>query len=71
MFTSDLGSSPLNEGSSLYMMLHVAIDGAKMCLHGAKHNHEKPQGDFNHARAIAKAELAKAYVQQALENAKK
>ena len=61
----------LKKGSSLYKIVHAANDDAKMYLHGAKHNHEKPQGEFDHARAIAKADLAKAYAQMALENAKK
>jgi len=61
----------LEKGSPLFRIVHAAIDDAKMYLHGAKHNHEKPQGDFDHARAIAKADLARAYAQQALENTSK
>ena len=61
----------LEKGSPLFKMIHASIDDAKMYLHGAKHNHEKPQGDFDHGRAIAKAGMASAYAEQALENAKK
>jgi len=61
----------LKKGSPLYRIVHAAIDDAKMYLSGAKHNHKKPQGDFDHSRAIAKADLAKAYALQGLENAKK
>ncbi len=39
-------------------LVHALIDDAKMLLAGAKHNHEKPQGAFDHARAIAKADAA-------------
>lgn len=40
-------------------LVHALLDDAKMMLSGAKHNHQKPQGDFDHARAIAKADAAK------------
>ena len=49
----------LEKGSPLFRIVHAAIDDAKMYLAGAKHNHKKPQGDFDHARAIAKADLAR------------
>ena len=42
-------------------LVHALLDDAKMRLDSAKHNHEKPQGLFDHARAIAKADAAKAY----------
>ncbi len=38
--------------------VHMLLDDAKMLLAGAKHNHEKPQGRLDHARAIAKADSA-------------
>ena len=41
--------------------VHGLLDDAKMLLAGAKHNHEKPQGRLDHARAIAKAESALGY----------
>ena len=41
--------------------VHLLLDDAKMLLAGAKHNHEKPQGRFDHARAIAKAKSALGY----------
>ncbi len=39
-------------------LVHALLDDAKMMLAGAKHNHEKPQGAYDHARAIAKADAA-------------
>ena len=42
-------------------LVHSFIDDAKMILAGAKHNHEKPQGMYDHARAIAKADTALGY----------
>ena len=42
-------------------LVHALLDDAKMLLAGAKHNHEKPQGAYDHARAIAKADAAKGY----------
>ena len=41
--------------------VHMLLDAAKMMLAGAKHNHEKPQGRLDHARAIAKADSARGY----------
>ncbi len=41
--------------------VHMLLDDAKMLLAGAKHNHEKPQGRLDHARAIAKADAARGY----------
>jgi hypothetical protein len=42
-------------------LVHALIDDAKMRLASARHNHEKPQGIYDHARAIAKADSAKGY----------
>ncbi len=42
-------------------LVHALLDDAKMILAGAKHNHEKPQGRLDHARAIAKADSALGY----------
>lgn len=42
-------------------LVHALLDDAKMVLAGAKHNHEKPQGAYDHARAIAKADAALGY----------
>ena len=39
-------------------LVHALHDDAKMILAGAKHNHEKPQSAYDHARAIAKADAA-------------
>ncbi len=46
--------------------VHMVLDDAKMFLVGAKHNHEKPQGKMDHARAIAKANSARAHAEAAL-----
>ena len=40
-------------------LVHALLDDAKMVLASAKHNCEKPQGDYDLARAIAKAEAAR------------
>ncbi len=39
-------------------LVHALLDDAKMLLEGAEHNHAKPQGIYDHARAIAKADAA-------------
>ena len=39
-------------------LVHALLDDAKSRLASAKHNHEKPQGAYDHARAIAKADAA-------------
>ena len=40
-------------------LVHALLDDAKTALAGAKHNHAKPQGAYDHARAIAKADAAR------------
>ena len=42
-------------------LVHALLDDAKTRLTAAMHNHEKPQGRFDHARAIAKADAARGY----------
>ncbi len=42
-------------------LVHALLDDAKMRLASAKHNHAKPQGIYDHARAIAKADAALGY----------
>lgn len=42
-------------------LVHALLDDAKSRLASAKHNHEKPQGRFDHARAIAKSDAARGY----------
>ncbi len=42
-------------------LVHALLDDAKGMLAGAKHNHAKPQSDYDHARAIAKADAALGY----------
>ena len=46
-------------------LVHSLLDDAKSRLAGAKHNHEKPQGIYDHARAIAKANAALGYARAA------
>ena len=46
-------------------LVHALLDDAKMLLSGAEHNHEKPQGPYDHARAIAKADAALGYARAA------
>ncbi len=46
-------------------LVHGLLDDAKSRLAGAKHNHEKPQGIYDHARAIAKANAALGYARAA------
>ncbi len=48
-----------------HALVHALLDDAKMRLAGAKHNHEKPQGAYDHARAIAKADAALGYARAA------
>ena len=42
-------------------LVHALLDDAKTRLSSARHNHEKPQGLYDHARAIAKADAARGY----------
>lgn len=42
-------------------LVHALLDDAKMLLEGAKHNHEKAQGAYDHAWVIAKADAARGY----------
>ncbi len=42
-------------------LVHAMLDDAKMRLASARHNHAKPQGRYDHARAIAKADAAQGY----------
>lgn len=44
---------------------HMLLDDAKMLLGSAKHNHKKPQNEFDHARAISKSDAAKGYAETA------
>ncbi len=46
-------------------LVHALLDDAKSMLSGARHNHEKPQGLYDHARAIAKAETARGHAEAA------
>ncbi len=56
----DMSKSMAKAGMKADMaLIHALLDDAKMLLAGAKHNHEKPQGAYDHARAIAKADAAR------------
>ena len=46
-------------------LVHALLDDAKSRLISAKHNHESPQGAFDHARAMAKADAALGYASAA------
>ena len=48
-----------------HALVHALLDDAKMRLAGARHNHEKPQGAYDHARAIAKADAALGFAKAA------
>ena len=48
-----------------HALVHALLDDAKMLLAGAKHNHEKPQGAYDHARAVGKAGAALSYAEAA------
>ncbi len=60
--TEDMGGAMSKQMPKDQMALvHSLLDDAKMRLAGAKHNHEKPRGIYDHARAIAKADAALGY----------
>ena len=60
--TADMGGDMSKQMPKEQMALvHALLDDAKTQLAGAKHNHEKPQGAYDHARAIAKADAALGY----------
>lgn len=46
-------------------LVHVLLDDAKSRLASVKHRHEKPQGAYDHARAIAQADAALGYAKAA------
>ncbi len=46
-------------------LVHALLDDAKSRLASAKHNHKKPQGAYDHARARAKADAALGYAKAA------
>lgn len=46
-------------------LVHALLDDAKSRLSSAMHNHEKPQGIYDHARALAKADAALGYASAA------
>ena len=61
--TSAMDTMPDGEKKGL---VHTLVDDAKMLLHSAKHNHEKPAaGAYDHARAVAQARAALGYAEAA------
>ncbi len=48
-----------------HALVHALLDDAKQHLAGAKHNHEKPQGVYDHARSVGKAGAALSYAEAA------
>ncbi len=64
--TADMGGDMSKSMPKEQMALvHALLDDAKTLLSSAIHNHEKPQGVYDHARAIAKADSALAYARAA------
>ncbi len=60
--TGDMGGDMSKQMPKEQMALvHALLDDAKTLLSSAKHNHAKPQGAFDHGRAIAKADSARGY----------
>ncbi len=58
----DMSKTMVQAGMKAEMTLvHALLDDAKMMLAGARHNHEKPQSAYDHARAIAKADAARGF----------
>ncbi len=64
--TADMGGDMSKQMPKEQMALvHGLLDDAKTRLNSAIHNHEKPQGIYDHARAIAKANAALGYARAA------
>ena len=64
--TADMGGEMSKSMPKEQMgLVHALLDDAKTRLNSAIHNHEKPQGVYDHARAIAKADSALAYARAA------
>ncbi len=64
--TGDMGGEMSKKMPKEQMALvHALLDDAKMWLDKGKHNHAKPQGAFDHGRALAKAGAALGYARAA------
>ena len=64
--TADMGGEMSKQMPKEQMgLVHALLDDAKTRLNSAVHNHEKPQGVYDHARAIAKADAALGYARAA------
>ncbi len=46
-------------------LVHALLDDAKMLLASGRHNHEKPQGAYDHARAMSKSDAALGHAEAA------
>ncbi len=64
----DSATAAMNEvsDSTAKGLVHTLIDDAKRLLSSAEHNHAKPAaGKYDHARALARADSARAYAEAA------
>ena len=64
----DSATAAMNEVSdpTAKGLVHTLVDDAKRLLSSAEHNHAKPAaGGYDHARALAKADSARAYAEAA------
>ncbi len=39
-------------------LVHALLDDSRMLLEAARQNHGQPEGPYDHARAVAKADMA-------------
>ncbi len=63
--TGDMASMKDQMSKENHALVHALLDDAKQLLTGAKHNHEKPQGLYDHGRSVAKAGAALGYAEAA------
>ena len=63
--TADMKGMKDKMSKAQHALVHSLIDDAKMMLAGAKHNYEKPQGAYDHARSVAKATAALGHAEAA------
>ena len=63
--SGDMKSMKDQMSKEKHALVHALVDDAKHLLTGARHNHEKPQGAYDHGRSVAKAGSALAYAEAA------
>ncbi len=63
--TGDMKTMKDQMSKENHALVHALVDDAKHMLSGARHNHEKPQGKYDHGRSVAKAGAALAYAEAA------